>query len=154
MSKSETPTFAELSIAALKRAGCRVTKQRRAVIDCIAGAKHPLSAPEVYEKLEKSSLESQPDKVSVYRILDTLHELKIVHKVAPSGGYLACNHQACRHSYHIISHCTGCKSVEEMDVPNEVVAPLFFHMKNALKFEPDSHLLHMDGLCDGCAENP
>jgi Fe2+ or Zn2+ uptake regulation protein len=49
-----------------------------------------------------------------------------------------------------MTRCTECNQVQEIDVPSEVVAPLLFHMKNANRFVPDSHLLHMDGVCEAC----
>lgn len=142
--------FKSHSIEALRHSGSRVTKQRIAVIECIATASKPLTAPEVFEKLSKRSSGAPLDKVSVYRVLDTLLELNLVHRIAPSGAYIACNHRSCTNVHHILSRCTECEEVKELDVPNEVVAPLLFHMKSAFQFVPDSHLLCMDGVCVDC----
>ena len=144
--------FKEACIQALQKVGCRITKPRMAVIECLSKAKTPLSAPALFEKLSsRSNKGTPPDKVSVYRALETLLELNLIHKVAPHGEYLACSHQECLHSHHIMSRCIECNEVQELDVPSEVVAPLLFHMENSLHFTPDSHLLHMDGLCSSCA---
>ena len=75
--------FEETCIEALKAASCRVTKQRLAVIRCIAKARHPLSAPEIYEKLSSRGKTAPLDKVSVYRVLDTLLELNLFNRVSP-----------------------------------------------------------------------
>lgn len=143
--------FLSTSLEALKTAGCRITRSRIAVIECIAKAEQPLSAPAIYEQLSGSGGgDVTLDKASVYRILDTLSQLNLVHRVTPEGTYLACNHRACKHSHHVLSRCTKCNEVKEVDVPSEVVAPLLFHMKHTLQFVPDSHLLHMDGICADC----
>ncbi|MCI5064124.1 transcriptional repressor [bacterium] len=151
MTQGRAEKFTEMSLEALRDSGHRITKQRKVVIECLAAADEPLSAPEVYERLSREVEGAQVDRVSVYRALDTLLQLKLVHKVSPNGAYLGCTHQNCVHSHHIMSRCTGCDDVRELDVPNEVVAPLLFHMKNTLKFTPDPHVLHMDGLCDSCS---
>lgn len=144
-----TRDFKELSIDVLREAGCRVTRQRIAVVECLAAADRPLSAPEVFEAVDSDTL----DKVSVYRALDTLLELNLVHKVPPNGAFLACSHRDCVNTHHVMSRCTECQEVKEVGVPAEVIAPLLFHMKNALSFVPDSHLVHMNGVCEGCSEN-
>ena len=142
--------FEEMSIQTLKNAGYRITQQRRAVISCIAHASEPLSAPRIYEQLSKKSDTAVADKVSVYRVLETLLELHLVHRVIPHGSYVACTHRHCTKSYHVMTRCTECQSVEEVHVPHEVVAPLLFHLSNSLDFKPDGHLLHIDGVCSGC----
>ncbi len=143
--------FREICLETLREAGYRITKQRIAVIESLSKADSPLTAPELYERLSRRSKGAPLDKVSVYRVLDTLLELKLVHRAAPFGAYLACSHQDCSDSHHVLSRCTECDHVEELDVPNEVVAPLLFHMKESLHFTPDSHLLHMDGICSDCS---
>ena len=145
--------FLETSLQVLRSAGCRITRSRIAVIECIARSDQPLSAPAIYEQLSRHGDDAVSlDKASVYRILDTLSQLHLVHRVTPEGTYLACNHRSCKHSHHVLSRCTQCNDVREVDVPSEVVAPLLFHMKHTLQFVPDSHLLHMDGICSECSE--
>lgn len=147
-------SYRDLCVDALQQSGFRVTQARLAVIDCINGACSPLSAPEVFELLSKSkgSGSVSPDKVSVYRVLEALLSLNLVHRVGPTGGYLACKHLECGKVHHVMSRCTGCSIVEEADVPSEVIAPLLQHMKDSLSFTPDSHLVHIDGLCKGCSQ--
>lgn len=144
-------SFEKISIEALRTAGYRITEQRRAVISCIATATEPLSAPRLYEELAKNAGTTSVDKVSVYRVLDTLLELNLVHRVNPSGAYVACTHRECTNSFHVMTRCTTCQSVAEMHVPHEVVAPLLFHLSNTLHFTPDTHLLHIDGMCIKCS---
>lgn len=142
--------YKALCLEVLKSAGFRITKARIAVIECIASSLKPLSAPELYQSLLDKKV--KVDKVSVYRVLETLTAQNLVHRVGPSGDYMACNHIECKNFYHVISRCTDCNDVTEVDVPSEVVAPLLFHMKNSLSFQPDSHLLQMDGVCKECVE--
>jgi len=150
---SQEEGFKKTCIEVLRKSGCRITHSRVAVIECIAQAAGPLSASAIYEHLSQSKGgEASLDKTSIYRVLDTLLQHKLVHRVTPAGTYLACNHHACHHSHHVLSRCTQCNNVEELDVPSEVVAPLLFHMKHSLQFIPDSHLLYMDGVCASCVK--
>lgn len=135
----------------LRQVGCRITQQRRAVIDCLAEAQAPLSAPELFARLDSASTEAKIDRVSVYRILDTLLEHKLVHRIAPNGSFVACTHHKCRHAYHVLSRCTECQGVQEVDIPAEVIDPLLRHMASNKQFIPDTHLLHMEGVCGECA---
>lgn len=151
---NQVVSYRDLCIEALRRSGCRITNARIAVIECIAKSNKPLSAPDIFDKLKKSHRASanEPllDKVSVYRVLDALLDLNLVHRVAPTGEYLACNHLQCLNVHHVILRCTECNKVEEIDIPKEVVAPLLSHMQHNLQFIPNSHLLHMDGQCLSC----
>lgn len=152
--KNKQQGFEELCIRALKDAGCRVTNPRLAVIRCLGSAKKPLTAPEVFTQIEREKKKragGAADKVSVYRTLQTLNELKLIHQVMPTGAYIACSHHDCVDSYHVLSRCQNCDRVEELGVPSEVVAPLLFHLQNTNRFTPDSHLLHMEGHCSSCS---
>lgn len=152
MSNAQSKNFIATSTAALRRAGFRLTKQRVAVLECISTAKKPLSAPEIYESLTKGSQGAPLDKVSVYRILETLLQLHLVHRVTANGSYIACTHQECASPNHIISRCTSCNEVKEVDVPTSVIAPLLNHLEKSSAFSPDTHLLQVDGVCDTCAD--
>jgi Fur family transcriptional regulator, zinc uptake regulator len=143
--------YKNLCIEKLKASGSRITKARLNIIECIGEAKTPMSAPQIYESLLKNSQTTIPDKVSVYRVLDTLLELNLVHRVNPSGDYLACSHLKCTEVYHVISRCNLCNLVQEVDVPNEVVSPLLLYLKKNLKFVANTHLLHIDGSCSKCS---
>jgi Fe2+ or Zn2+ uptake regulation protein len=144
-------SFEQIGVEALRKAGYRITQQRKAVLTCIAEATEPLSAPKLYEALEKRADGSPVDRVSVYRVLDTLLELHLVHRVQPNGLYVACTHHQCTTSFHVMTRCTECQTVKEQHVPHEVVAPLLFHMTQTLAFTPDTHLLHIDGVCSRCS---
>ncbi|MCB0330067.1 MAG: transcriptional repressor [Bdellovibrionales bacterium] len=143
--------YVERSCDLIRERGGRVTKSRVAIMELLAASPEPLSAAQIYERMEKSEQQLTLDRVSVYRTLETLQQLGVLHRVNPDGRYLACIHGDCCGMYHVMSHCTECHSVRELDVPKEVVAPLLFHMSNSLQFSPDEHLLHLDGVCKQCS---
>lgn len=157
MSSTDTcPTKATYTSScrdALRAAGLRVTKKKLAVIDCLSKAAQPLSAPEVFTLLGKAQSKKTIDKVSVYRILETLYELKLVHRVSPSGKYIACFHQQCTGVHHVLARCSRCKAVHEYDVSRDMVSPLAAYLKRKFGFCPDQHVLSMDGLCAQCSRS-
>ncbi|MCX6129847.1 MAG: Fur family transcriptional regulator [Proteobacteria bacterium] len=148
MSASES--FKNTCIKTLRESGARLTKPRLALIDCLAESRLPLSPKEIYQKTTQQLEDETIDAVTVYRILDRFAELGLVHKVAPDGDYIACTHLACEASPHIMTHCTLCHTASEIHVPEEVMAPVLWFLRNQNHFEPKKHLFQMDGICARC----
>jgi Fe2+ or Zn2+ uptake regulation protein len=150
--KAGITDFREACLKALRAEGGRITKQRLAVIDCFSKAKAPLSASQIFIKANELASPETLDKVSVYRTLEKFLELNLIHRVTPTGEYIACTHQLCRNVHHVLSRCTECQKVNEVHVPSEAISPLLDHMKRSHSFTPDSHLLHIDGTCTACSK--
>lgn len=146
MVNNEKSNYKNLCLKALKKAKCRITKQRIAVIEVLAKNNDPVSVPELYEKIKNENL----DKVSVYRVINTLSELNLVHQVAPNGKYIACTHLSCTSDYHVISRCLVCSKTMESDIPKSKVKSLLKHMEEIQDFSPNAHVLHIDGTCSSC----
>jgi Fe2+ or Zn2+ uptake regulation protein len=152
-----TAAYRASCVLALQKAGMRVTSPRIAVIDCIAASSVPLSAPAIFEQLKQNqtnvSKSSTPDKVSVYRVLEALCKLGLVHQVLPDGGYIACFHRHCDSAYHVVTNCEVCGAVKEVDVPREVVDLLIRQLETTQSFLANQHLLQIGGRCVACASN-
>ena len=142
--------FLETCKVALRKTGARVTQPRLSVIRCLATAGKPLSARELFEQIEKDQSLGKVDQVSVYRILEALSELELVHQVFPSGGYLPCFHRDCRATLHVLIRCSACEHIEEIDIPQETLAPMIWYLQNERGFYPDEHVFQMNGLCSKC----
>ena len=142
--------FLEACTKALRKSGARVTQPRIAVIRCLASSETPLSARDVFERIQGDKNAPSVDQVSVYRILDTLCELELLHQVFPSGGYLPCLHQECSSKLHVLIRCSECEFIEELDVPQETLAPMIWYLKDERGFYPDEHMFQLNGLCSKC----
>jgi Fur family ferric uptake transcriptional regulator len=142
--------YEQACTAALRGSGARVTKPRLAVIHCLATAIRPLTARELFEELQRTNEVRGVDQVSIYRILEALRELGLVHQVFPSGGFLPCFHHSCTSQLHVLIRCSQCERIEELDVPQETLAPIIWYLKNNKGFQPDEHLFQMNGLCQQC----
>lgn len=140
--------FIESGIAALRADGARVTKSRKAVLEVLAAASTPITARELFSKFEKDGLSI--DQVTVYRILEAFEELDLIHRVYPSGGFLACFHQGCCRSLHLMTHCTSCEVTAETHVPENSMKGLVEFLSKELEFEIVGHVLQVNGLCSKC----
>ena len=139
--------------ATMRRAGAKITKSRLAVIECLSASTDALTPRQILGAIAEDSSTPDIDQVSVYRVLELLVRLGLVHQIHPSGGYVPCSHIDCPEEMHILSHCVGCDQTEEVDVPKEIFAPVQWFLSTRLNFTPKEHHLQIDGLCIHCKEN-
>jgi Fe2+ or Zn2+ uptake regulation protein len=137
-------SYVNEAIKILKNNGYKYTKTREKVLEILDNSKESLSP---YDISEKSN--NKLDVVTVYRILETLEKLGLVHKVLSSGKYRKCNisknkSDNCHHN--II--CKRCGYIQEIhcegmnDIEKKVAANTFFEIEN--------HILEFYGLCNKC----
>ncbi|MCB0324961.1 MAG: transcriptional repressor [Bdellovibrionales bacterium] len=142
--------YVEDSLQTLRESGARVTATRTAVLECLGSAKRPLSARDILERIQASPEMPKIDQASVYRIIETLLELGLVHKVFPSGHFMACRHSSCGEKLHLLAHCTKCDASLELGVPEQLTAPMSWYLTQQLGFLPTDHLFQVTGLCPTC----
>jgi Fe2+ or Zn2+ uptake regulation protein len=145
--------YTELAIEVLKDKGFRITKPRRLVLELLDGANVALSAYEIKDKLDR--LGEKVDTVSVYRILETLEETHLIHRVLTTGKVKKCQlereetchlHQA-EHCHHLLI-CERCEAVEEVHCPG--VETLVAALEKLAQFKIHSHNMEFRGLCARC----
>src|SRR5690242_17677823 len=76
----------------LRQGGGRITKPRLALLESLADAERSLSPNDLVERIHHQRGMPEIDLVTVYRNLDSLAELGLVHKVGPEGEFVACAH--------------------------------------------------------------
>ena len=150
-SKACRQAFVDRCSETLRTSGARVTKTRLAVVRAMSEAKKPLSATKLYEVFSENKSLGKIDQVTIYRVLETLKELGLVHQVFPSGGYLPCFHQHCGDAMHVLVRCSSCEEVTELDVPQETLAPMFWYLNGEHGFSADEHLFQINGKCSSCS---
>lgn len=137
-------SFTELVIKVIRANGLRVTRQRIAVARLLAKEDVALTVQQIYDKIRQS--EYVIDQVSVYRSLECLEELGLVHKLANSN-YIRCagdRFDTCHH--HMI--CTECGKVIEFEC-QEMYSLLIKEVRDK-KFIHTDHILEVWGKCDAC----
>ena len=127
---------------ALRKAGCRITAQRKAVLDYLdSTADHP-SARQVFENVSKQC--PQLSLATVYNTLGTLVKMGLI-KV------LEFEAMDNRHETNLAPHinlvCTICGKIEDFD---EGVTVYSDDVREKFDFEVQDYRMEYYGLCAGC----
>lgn len=139
--------FEAACLAQLKGAGLRVTMPRLQVIRALARSNRAMNAQEIHEAIHAD--QGRIDMVSVYRILQTLLALGIVHRIGLSDGYYACHgvSREAHDSEHLV--CSKCGCVTEASVPQGASAALD-EQAERLGFRTQEVRIEMLGICGHC----
>ena len=140
--------YLDLALAALKKKGGRITQTRLLVLRALAEAKSPLSQKDILQQIKKSDRSQQIDQVSVYRILEVLMELGLVHKMG--AGFLPCTHSSCQTSHHIFLICSACGLTQEVHLPESEFDFLYTAIQTKNLFLSNSAVVNMTGICRDC----
>ena len=104
-----------------------------------------LSAYDIADKVSKAGKRVQP--VQIYRSLEKLMDLGVVHKISTKNSYIACYKEGeCKTGQFLI--CTECESVKEIEsslLKNEIKASA---EKN--RFSITRQTIEVLGLCAKC----
>lgn len=126
--------------------GERFTELRRAVLRALAESHEALGAYAIIERLRARGRAVAP--ISVYRILDTLLEAGLVHRIESRNAFVAC-HGARGHDRPVLFLvCEACGTVAES--PDRALAESLQASAGAAGFSPRGAVLEMNGLCRHC----
>jgi Fur family ferric uptake transcriptional regulator len=132
MPASKTPVRTEESAwrDALRNARLRVTRIRLTILEVLAGAKRAADAQQIYDAVRAASRRTVPDRVTVYRTLNTLVDAGLAHKVDPGDRvfrFSLTDHARCTDDKHAHEHphfvCDSCGTVECLADARVVVKP-------------------------------
>ena len=130
--------------------GMKMTPLRRQVLATIASSHDAVGAYEVVERIAKKD-GRRLAPVSVYRIIDSLMDIGVVHKLESRQAYYAC------HGDHALGRqvalvCRICAHVAEID-GQEVLAGITSQASRR-SFRAESVLVEVLGLCRNCDRAP
>jgi Fe2+ or Zn2+ uptake regulation protein len=131
----------------LHRVDQRYTTGRRAIIDLLAGAGHPVSIGDIAE-----GLPGLP-RSSAYRHLVDLQTAGIVRRVTTGDEHTRFElaEDLTGHHHHLL--CTRCGKVTDVTLPagfEQDVANAIGQLADAESFEPHGHVLDVLGVCAAC----
>ncbi|MDD6795828.1 MAG: Fur family transcriptional regulator [Clostridiaceae bacterium] len=135
----------------LKKKGCKLTPQRRAIVDTIVDneGKH-LTAEEIYDEVKKDC----PDigLATVYRTIIILEEIGVVSKLQLNDGCSRYEivHSDERHKHHHLI-CQKCNAV--IEVEEDLLDELEEKIENEYGFKILDHSVKFYGLCSDCKKN-
>src|SRR5580658_8238861 len=131
----------------LRRADQRYTTGRRAIIELLVDAGHPVSIGDIAERL--------PDlpRSSAYRHLTDLHAAGLVRRVAASDEFTRFElaEDLTEHHHHLL--CVNCGKVIDVTLPagfEQQAAEAISQLADAEGFQPHSHRLDVIGVCAVC----
>ncbi len=139
-------TYVDYAKTILKKSRYRLTGTRISLLDTLSKIKEPMNAYDLLKKMQQRDKEI--DIVTIYRILNILEKMSLVHKIA--GGYMSCQEFECKNLEHCHHHfiCNKCGYVTEMHLSD-----LDFLNKVREKFSNlliNSHSFEFSGLCAKC----
>jgi len=123
----------------------RLTPNRRKVLELIWSNHGVVSAYEILAEMQKDDPSAKPP--TVYRALDFLIELGLVHRIESSNGFTRCE-APLRHRVCQFLICDACGLVEELHS-----RPLFDNLAkqaHALGFKPEYQTIEVHGRCGRC----
>ncbi|MEZ9198327.1 Fur family transcriptional regulator [Shewanella sp. 10N.286.54.B9] len=133
--------------------GVKLTAKRKNVLGVLLNSSKPLSAYEIVDLYRTAHQESLAP-MSVYRMLDILSELPLVHKLSSENKYLACSHITCDHEHQVPQFliCKSCGKVAEKAIQASVIEALKESINQA-DFQLLNSQIELQCLCNECA-NP
>ena len=129
--------------------GLRLTPLRRRVLEEVAASHHAIGAYEILERLARKET-TRMAPISVYRALEALLDMGVVHRLESRNAYFACHaHHDRDGSRRIVLACERCATVAE------VAAPVAFDAidvaANGAGFRSTRAMVEVAGLCTSCA---
>ena len=128
-----------------RRAGVRLTRLRRNVFIRVLSAEHPLTAYEILDLLRPGDPSATP--AGVYRSLDFLTELGLVHRIESAKSFIACAMPDHTHPSQMLV-CRRCGTVVETE--DSGVAKATESLGRRLGFALDRSTVEFVGLCSSC----
>lgn len=132
----------------LRAIGHNYPTRRRALVQMLNEAAHPLSIPDVLEQ-DRSLAQS-----SVYRNLAILELAGIVHRIVTKDEFARfelSEELSGHHHHHLI--CSSCGAVEDVTLPSEIettVTEALHRLAEKSGFAASSHQMDLVGLCAAC----
>jgi len=124
--------------------GLRLTPLRRQVLELVWSSHRPVGAYQLLEQLPHAGRAAPP---TVYRALDFLQQMGLVHRLASINAYIGCPHPEQPHHGPFLI-CTGCQTLVELNGAG--VAAAIAECTAASGFDVSGQVVEIHGLCPHC----
>lgn len=132
--------------ARCREAGLKFTPVRRRVLAMLLERHTSLGAYEILEQLRAEGLGGQPPMV--YRALDFLVKIGLVHRIERLNAFIACAHAGADHTPMFLI-CRSCDQVTEACAED---AGGIADAAREAGFNLECAVMEAVGICPGCAE--
>ena len=137
-------TFFKDAVQQLKKQHYKITGPRLAVLKILSESDTSLSAYEIQKQLSKTL---PVNVVTVYRVLEVLERLKIIHHIHIRDGYVRCRFKQ-RSGCHYFAVCRQCGCVMEFLHASPCLLKTI--VPRQLPFKQLTHLTEISGICERC----
>jgi Fur family transcriptional regulator, zinc uptake regulator len=127
--------------------GERLTPSRRRVYSELLRQPRPISAYDLLSRLEKRE-RRKLSPLTVYRALDFLMRVGLVHKLESQHSFVACDHPEDRH-HGLYLVCSSCGRADELDA--DAIDTLVHKAARARGFRPEKQIVEVQGVCQACS---
>ena len=121
-----------------------LTKNQSLVLEALRKAKHPVGAYELLDQVREHGLRAP---LQIYRTLDQLIELKIVHRLESLNAWTLCC-DAEHDSTPVFAICNDCGIVKEYF--DETLSSNIANISKQSGFVADRSIIEIHGRCDQC----
>lgn len=129
--------------------GQRLTPIRRRVLEVLLSTHKPLGA---YEIIEHAVTEGpRPAPITIYRALDFLRDLGLVHRIESRNAFVACLHRHEHGDLVVFLICERCSVVGEAS--SAAVADELRKAASAAGFTPRTPVIEIGGICGHCSRS-
>lgn len=129
--------------------GARLTEQRRVVLAALIEARRALGAYDLIESVAKAT-GKRTAPITIYRALDFLSEMGLVHRIESKNAFLACPAGHGPHGLAVFMICDCCGRVDEANSPD--LEKLLGRIARERGFAPQGRMIEMAGRCAACGE--
>ena len=121
-----------------------LTKNQSLVLEALRKAKHPVGAYELLDQLREHGLKAP---LQVYRTLDQLIELKVVHRLESLNAWTLCC-DAEHDATPVFAICNDCGNVKEY--LDETLSSNIANISEQSGFVADRSIIEIHGRCEQC----
>jgi Fur family transcriptional regulator, zinc uptake regulator len=132
---------------ACMRHQARLTNLRREVLGAVGESHRAVGAYEIIERLARTG--ARPAPISIYRALEFLSDLGLVHRIESRNAFIACNrlHEAGRAVLMVCEHCGTVGEVEAASVFDRLDV-----LATDKGFQTRRVVIELSGRCAPCDE--
>ena len=130
----------------LLQRGHRLTGQRHTIVEYLAPRTDNFGAQEILDEMHRRGVDV--GRATVFRTLDLLAELGLLHRIHAEDGcsrYAVCETR--HHHHHLL--CVECGAVETVQAPS--IETAIQRLATRSGFQVLNHVLELIGRCSRCA---
>jgi len=125
--------------------GQRLTPVRQRVLELVWANHKPVGAYDLLPKLAEEGFNSAPP--TVYRALDFLLNLGLIHRISSLNAFIGCNHPGVEHPSCFFV-CRECGKAQELD--SSLMSTLAEKAEKELGLKIEKQMTELMGLCPAC----